>query len=506
MKLFKVTGTIMLIVLISGGLFYFCNSRIIKFYEKEPYALFDCDFTQLDTRGFIFEEPITRYEDYDLSDNIFNIVDYGAKDSYFSNTLTSEIILQNTKAINDAIVDASQNNGIALIPEGDFVSGTIYLKSNIVLRLEGNLIGSRNREHYEEKHFIYGLEVENVLIEGNGGKIMGEGEYFWKNPLLKPQQSMPKVSDVRMLKLNHFLAKREKLPGRPSPFIKFEESHNIAVRNVHIKNSPGWTLTFESSNNIRVVDTVLHNNIRGGNVDGIGIVSTSDVFIDNVFISTADDAIVLKNPKLENSQEMRNIHVQNVRLITTCNAFKIGTETYSDISNVTFINSEIISTEFFPGAISGIAIESVDGANVSDIVIDNITMNGVLAPLFIRLGNRNKYGGKELEGSIDDVTITNIQAINVQLPSVITGVKDKDTTLRVTNINISNFEVVYYDNNERVLFYNKVPEHPAMYPDVWMFGDVPAYGIFIRHADVEYDNITVIPRSINKREMIVINN
>ena len=497
---------IILTISMSFGILYFFCDRIVKFYQVEPLPLFPSDIIELDTQGYIFENPEERYNDYDLDSNTYDIRDFGALDRDFS-TITNDIIISNTNAINQAIEMASLDNGIVIIPQGNYISGKIMLKSNLILRLKGNLIASRDKNHFAGQgssiHFIYGKNIYNLIIEGDGGKIMGEGEYFWNNPLITPLESNLKVSDVRLLKFFHFQAKREKKSGRPSPFIKIEKSNNIVFRNIVLENSPGWTLTFESSSNILVKDAVLNNNIRGGNVDGIGIVGSSDVDIDNVLIRTADDGIVLKNPKLSNSTPMTNINVRNAKIMTTCNAFKIGTETYADISNVTFVDSEILSLDIYPGAISAIAIESVDGSNLSNIYVDNIIIDGVLAPLFIRLGNRNRYGGKDLMGGIDGVEIKNIVATDVQLPSIITGVKDSGKVLSATNISIDNFNVKYLESREMILFSKRVKEHPAVYPDVWMFGDVPAYGIYIRHAEVDLSNINITPRQANRRKEIV---
>ena len=499
-----------LLLLISLPLFYFFNGRIIKFYEKEPYPLFNSDFTDINTDGYIFDDPETRYADY-MEGTLYNISDYGAISAYYEDENFDDSLIQtNTQAINEAIKDASSTNGIVLIPQGDYIAGTINLQSNIILRLKGNLIGSRSRDDYEPRHFLIGDNIRNVTLEGDGGKIMGEGEYFWNNPIIKPLATHRAVSDLRMLQLDHFLAKREKKDNRPSPFIFFRNCEQIIVRNLIVNNSPGWTLTFELSNYITIQDTVLHNNIRGGNVDGIDIVGTSNVNISNVLVSTADDGIVLKNPKLDPSVSMSNITVRNARIISTCNGFKIGTETYSDISNVEFLNSEIITTEFYTGGISGVAIESVDGSVVSNILVKNITMEGVLAPLFIRVGNRNRYDDKNLKSLINNITIKNIHSSECQLPSIISGVrqwngaKGEYSVRKATNISLNDFKVEYLNTPERLLFQNIVPESPAGGPEVWMFGDVPAYGIYIRHADVEYENIEITPRAGNTRKMIVV--
>ena len=489
--------------------FYACNDRIVKVHEEEPYPLFESDFTEMDVKEYLTDDLRSKYDEHDQGP-IHDITDYGAVEAYYGGGISKEIVANNTKAINEAINEASKERGVVLIPKGSYVSGTIHLKSHLTLRVEGNLIGSRDRADYSPNHFILGENITDVAVEGKGGRIMGEGEYFWNKPILKPLDSQPRVSDVRMRQLNHYLSKREKKDNRPSPFIFFRHCENVLIRNLLINNSPGWTLTFELSNHVHVRDTVLHNNLRGGNVDGIDIVATSNVEIERVLVSTADDGIVLKNPKTDRSVPMENITVKDARISSTTNGFKIGTETYSDIRHVQFCDSEILTTEFYPGAISGVALESVDGSEVSDILVDNITMKGVLTPLFIRVGNRNKYNDKDLMSKIDNATVKNIRSVDCQLPSIMSGVKlwneEKWTysVLKATRVHIKNFRATYLDNEERLLFPTIIPESPANYPEAWMFGDVPAYGIYMRHADVTLEDVHVIPRSSNTREMIVV--
>lgn len=208
------------------------------------------------------KDPKLRYSDYKSTENPIDVRDYGAVNAYYDD-ITEDIIRKNTEAVNKAIERGSFLGRIVLIPKGNYICGTVKLQSNLILRIKGNLIGSRDRSDYSPRNFLISENISNLVIEGEGGKIMGEGEYFWNNPILKPLESNPDISDIRMLQLNHFLAKREKKDNRHSPFIRITGSEDILIRNLIIENSPGWTLTFELSNNIKVRDLIIHNNIRG---------------------------------------------------------------------------------------------------------------------------------------------------------------------------------------------------------------------------------------------------
>jgi polygalacturonase len=97
----------------------------------------------------------------------------------------------NTAAIQAAIDACTKDNGgVVLVPAGDFLTGTIELKSNITLRLAAaaRILGSGKIEDYRagtgiprgngNKVLIYASEAKNVAIEGNG-TIDGQGASFY---------------------------------------------------------------------------------------------------------------------------------------------------------------------------------------------------------------------------------------------------------------------------------------------------------------------------------------
>src|SRR5688572_30652838 len=100
---------------------------------------------------------------------IYNVREYGAKGD--GKTLDTAAI-QSTidKCFND-------KGGTVLIPAGDFLSGTLQLKSNVTLHIvaTGKLWGSPKREHYTAGNgvppgngnivFLYAVNANNISIE-----------------------------------------------------------------------------------------------------------------------------------------------------------------------------------------------------------------------------------------------------------------------------------------------------------------------------------------------------
>ena len=107
---------------------------------------------------------------------------------------------------------------------------------------------------------------------------------------------------------------------------------------------------------------------------------------------------------------MNNIQVSECAVRSSTNCFKIGTETWSDVSDVRVSDCSFFVEGVWPWALSGIAIESVDGAKVRDITVQDIAMRNVMTPVFIRLGNRNRWKTKDKLGAIENISIKNLTA------------------------------------------------------------------------------------------------
>ncbi|MDP4292679.1 MAG: hypothetical protein Q8908_16485, partial [Bacteroidota bacterium] len=126
--------------------------------------------------------------------------------------------------------------------------------------------------------------------------------------------------------------------------------------------------------------------------------------------------------------------------------------------------------------LSGIAIESVDGAHIERININNISMTDVLTPLFMRLGSRAGSPGE-----FKDIIISSINAkSHSMLTSSITGIPGA----RIQGIVLR--DLIFENLGEGTLkdAATPVPEKEKAYPENTMFGStLPAHGLYIRHAD-----------------------
>lgn len=515
--------------------------------DKKHWQCFERDKATAPERGVIYDGDYYRalpFGEYIHRETlpegvpVFDIRDYGAIADGV--TLCTEPFMAAAEAARDA------GGGIVLVTGGHYCVGSVWIYDNTTLwiSMDSALCASKNLSNYDNA-LLSCIDVRNVSIRG-GGKIIGNGEYFaylpLKRPLLEPLEKTklpPRLFDpmgypvdtIRYAYRSRIRYAEDKYAeglrpiDRPMYTVWICGCENVTIENIVIEGALDWTLVLDCSQNVQIRDMVINGNRHVANTDGIDIMGCSQVAVEHCFISCADDGICIKSPRRRehdgieikgcqaNMRGTRDIRIRDCTVVSVMNAFKIGTETYFDIENVRLERCKFMLPDIFPGTVSGISIESADGSHVRNIEICDIEMDRVCCPVFICLNQRNKYGsGDDREireyGAIEHVRIERISAREVEVPGIITGFRDAATecavTGRVKDIHIQDFCAVYRDNQEELHPEQTVYENVRDYPENNAFGDVPAYGLYIRHGeDVSVENCQIVPRSMNQRECIV---
>jgi polygalacturonase len=423
-----------------------------------------------------------------------SILDYGANPSGKSLC---------TKAIQRAIDDvAHAGGGIVHAPAGKFLIGGLELKSRVTLYLDADctLLGSTSIDDYESRpggkgfHVLFAQNAEDVGISGPG-TIDGQGPTFWEKSDRAPALPEDAWKDVA----THYVQVK-KGKQRPSPMIEFAQCKNVNVSGVTLKFSAGWTIRSAACEKVSIDGIHIRNPFFGINTDGIDIAASNDVQISNCDILTGDDAIVMKsaNPYGE-PRPTKNIKVTNCKLTTSCNGFKIGTETSGSFENISFSNSFIYSDASNPlnaHVIGGISLEMVDGGSIDGVTVSNIRMQNVRTPIFMRLEERKRNDASFLR----NISIDGVEASGAIITSSITGVSG----LRPSDITVSNSHIRTIEQGKRDWVHREIPEEPEHYPEAWMLGRLPAYGFYIRHADrVQLRNVEIATDKPDARPAIV---
>lgn len=390
-------------------------------------------------------------------------------------------------AINAAIDACTQaGGGIVYLAPGTYLSGTVVLKSNVTLYIEAGatLLGSKTITDYtpqpgppalgdaNQKHLIFARDAENVGLCGPG-KIDGQGSAFWVPSGRKvpgPEDSWRDVATYDWKPLD-----------RPSPMIEFAHCRYVRIEDVRIENSSGWTLRPVNSDYVRIHGITIKNPVIGPNTDGIDPTGCQHVTISDCIIDTGDDAICLKshNPYGGETRLTSNITITNCVLTCCCNGLKFGTATQGGFENITFSNSVIYNNDVDARArvISGIALEMVDGGWVEGVVISGIRMQRVRTPIFVRRGNRRPRPDGT-PGPLRGVRIENIHATGAILTNSITGLPG----FPVEDVTLSGIRIDSEEAGSAAWVSQPVPEQEKAYPEARMFGRLPAYGFYCRHA------------------------
>lgn len=412
---------------------------------------------------------------YSAEDGVFNIVKYGAvNDGKFLNT----------EIIQEVIDECSVKGGKVIVPSGKFLTGSLTLKNNVTIELLKGalLLGSTNLADYEEhipelksyndiflKHSLFYAErANNISIIGEG-IIDGQGAAFVRTTKEKPQRYM----------------------NRPF-IIRFVECKNVNIEGIQMQNSAMWMQQYLACEFLTIKGIKVYNHANYNN-DMIDIDGCKNVIISDCFGDTDDDGITLKSTS---ERITENVTITNCIISSHCNAIKLGTESIGGFKNITISNIVVKPSESKTkiygrhSGISGITLGLVDGGILDGVLINNVRIDGPQIPIYMRLGNRGRTIRTGMEksdvGVFQNVKISNIIATNTgQYGCSISGIPNYP----IKNVSLSNISIQFKGGITEEIS-PEVPELEDHYPESTMFGNLPSYGIFIRHVEgISVENI-----------------
>lgn len=401
-----------------------------------------------------------------------------------------------TTAIQNAIDEcANAGGGRVVVPPGTFLTGTVFVKSNVEIHLEegAELLGSPWMKNYPPQYpptrrrYDHYLQTSLIFAQGSHGiSVTGKG-----------------ILNGNSESENDFMA--DGRGGRYRPcLIWFDECSNVYTHGVTFKSAGFWTQAYTKCRNVHVDGITVTDNSFDNN-DGCNIIDCENAIVENCNINTLDDGICLKGYTTEGC---KNVVIRNNKVRSLCNGMKMGTDSSGGFQNILIENNEIWET-----GIAGIALEIVDGGVMQNVVVRNITMNVVETPIFLRLGDRNRpiyVDGKETKpptGAMHDIHISNIRATVDNAKKFNEEEKSKHNyhpyACSINGIPNHYVERIYIDDVDIEILggfpsrteedaKREIPENSSHYPENRMFGVLPAYAFYIRHANnVHMTNVRV---------------
>ncbi len=356
-------------------------------------------------------------------------------------------------------IDACNPGDTLLIPDGTYLMNSgLDLKSDMTVILSKNALVQANTVNVWLKNgspLFSANNLKNVTITG-GGTIDGGGLVYPRG-----KYSLP----------------------RPGNGIRFNNCSDMTIRNVTVRNIPGFSVDYVNSTNITADSVTIRGrgffNLKGSS-DGMDIEGSSHVTITNCNIEVGDDALCIKSNDIEHP--CHDIRARHCTLASTCNAFKIGTNTNGEVYNIV-ADGVIVNKHSNPGTgnpvptgdcIAAIALESNDHNRVHDVVCRNFTINSCYCPVFIELQNRQSREKGDI-GQLDTILIENVNCLKSVAQPIIFNWQTGEPN-QIKNVTLNNVTVHNYGKD---MGSNLTPMDGG-YPDANHNGIANAYGIWAR--------------------------
>ncbi|HTQ35490.1 MAG TPA: glycosyl hydrolase family 28 protein [Steroidobacteraceae bacterium] len=407
-----------------------------------------------------------------------------------------------TRAIQAAIDSvARQGGGTVVLTRGDYVSGTLDLRSHVRLQIDrdARLLASLNLADYPPRvaqrptvmdsnmgmnqSLIFAEGCSNIALCG-AGTIDGRGS----------KTNFPGLETIGAT------------PGRPF-LIRIIDCAQVHVQGLFMRDSPCWMQNYLHCEDL-LIDGIRVQNQANFNNDGCDIDGCRSVIVRHCTINSEDDALCFKGAAERPTQD---VLVEDCRLYSTTNGLKLGTDSQSGFRNVLARNLDIGGPPPELPAInrkrsdSGISWEIVDGGVAENLCARDIRIARADSPLFLRLGDRGRVRPEEPKpppGRLRRIVFANVSGTdNGARGSYFMGLPERhieDVALREVNLEVG-------ATDQPVPKQQDIAEMRADYPDAHMIaGPVPAYGLWARHVDgLTLQRVKFTTRDREARPMIL---
>lgn len=410
-------------------------------------------------------------------------------------------VSDDTMAIQSAI-DACCGIQPLAVPAGTFSAGALVLRSATTLRLEAGaiLLGRPDPGLYPGyppirnsrlkldpwRAFLYAQDAHDITIEGPGKLAPNGANAVFQNG----------IGDS---------------PERPFG-LHLVRCRNVVVRDLEMEGSAFWMQRYFCCEDVKISGLRVFNHCNLNN-DGLDIDGCRRVQVTGCEIDSSDDALVIKS---ECEQASEDVEVSDCILRSHASAIKLGTGSIGGFRRITVRNctvemskaAEVHHPFKVRGGLCGIDLGCVDRGVMEDILIHDISIDGVQSPIFVRLGDRGAQPWAQDEraaGQARNIRIQNVRAVGAgPIASSLTGYPGHP----LENVALKNIDIEVarsaFDGNvdglptprwlsplvhgssdpedrEKILSLD-VPENIGEYPVNRIFGcPLPAYGLYIRH-------------------------
>lgn len=449
-----------------------------------------------------------------------------------------------TAAFNRALAAAAAaGGGVVRVPAGDYLCHSIRLRSGVTLEFEsgatliaaappppgepGGYDAPEEREpnlyqDYGHSRFrnslLWGENLTDVALVGPG-VIFGRGLSRGNSRIATPYgqvgpQPPGHLPDV--LEADGPRVPEPTFAGEPGPFgyphaldtlpsgvgnkaLALVACRGVTVRGLTFLHAGHFAILATHCDQVVIEDVLVDTNRDGIDIDGCAHVRIARCRVNSPW----DDGICLKSSfgagrhrpaehitiencyvsgfvegTLHDGTKARHIQHRGGPI----GRIKLGTESGGGYRHIAIRDCEF---EFC----RGLALEQVDGSIMEDIDIRGLKMREVMnAPIFIRLGARLRGPGVAQPGSARRIAIRDVVAHDVApdhgiFIAGLPGFPVEDVALA---------DIAIHSRGGHTAPLASVPELPAGYPEPMLFGPLPAWGFYARHAcGLRCENLTL---------------
>ena len=437
------------------------------------------------------------------------------------NGATGDGATLDTAAIQKAIdAAAAAGGGTVLFPAGRYLSFSLRLRSHVTLQLEpGSVLiaaepGTAGQfydaaepnpwdmyQDFGHSHWhnslIWGENLEDIAIVGTG-RIWGRGLTRQGPGPRRPAQVGDMPSSLGNADPMNERAKAGQeygadMVGKGNKAIALKNCRHVLLRDFSVFKGGHFALLATGVDHLTIDNVKVDTDRDGFDIDCCRYVRIANCGVN----SPNDDAICLKSsyalgvPRFTENVVITNCQVSGYDLGTyfdgtfgrtqikapdlegVCGRIKLGTESNGGFRNIA------ISNVVFERC-RGLAIESVDGGIIEDIVVTNLAMRELSnSPLFIRLGRRMRAPQGTPIGAIRRVSIQHVSVAGAahEYASIVAGLPGHP----VEDVSISHLTSVHAGGGTLADAGRAIPENETTYPEPSMFGVTPAFGLYARH-------------------------
>ena len=421
----------------------------------------------------------------------------------------------------DAI--AKKGGGRLVFTKGSYLTGGLMLRSGVELHLEegATLLGSTNPYDYQSICIAHSSDNRNdnaamALIMADGAdhiSITGSGTIDGQGLQLALNIDSLHHTGERIDPNYNQRRQRPSETARPKLFFLYG-CKNVTVEGVKLRSSANWGLSLHLCQQVQLQHLDIENRAYWNN-DGIDLTDCQHVLVADCHINSADDGVCLKSYHADS--ECYDIEIARCDIRSSASAVKFGTASWGGFRKV-YVHDIKVSDTFR----SAIAIESVDGAQIDSVLVERVEAHNTGNPIFMRLGQP----AGDRKGSLRNVVIRDLtcqvpfgrpdEAYDLRgpevdffhnpFPSSICGIPGNC----IEHITLQDIKIIYPGRATKGMAYiplwrkHDVPEQIGKYPEFTMFGELPAWGFYLRHVrDITFKNVQLSVADDDFRPAIV---